>query len=299
MKRYLDLVVRQISYQNKIFWRTPVAAFFTIGFPLMFLVLFTAIFGNDEISSLGVTTAQFYAPALAVFGAASATYTNLAVTTAIARDNGILKKIRGTPLPPSAYIAGRVGSAVLIALIAVVIMLGVGVVVYGVEIMASTLGAALVTLVVGAAAFAALGLMVAALVPNGDSSPAVANATLLPLAFVSDVFIVTEDSPGWMEALGNFFPLKHFATAFGEAFNPTLSGSGFAWSGSATEYAIGLHLAVIAAWGIGAALIAVRYFKWDPQGHRSSRKRSEREGTAARRAAGEGGSHQMRGDENG
>jgi ABC-2 type transport system permease protein len=273
MRHDLSLVYLQIRYQNKIFWRTPVAAFFTIAFPLMFLVLFTAIFGNDEISSLGVTTAQFYAPALAVFGAASATYTNLAVTTAIARDEGILKKIRGTPLPPWAYIAGRVGSAVFIALIAVVIMMGVGVIVYGVEVIGSTLVAALVTFVAGAAAFAALGLMVAALVPNGDSSPAVANATLLPLAFVSDVFIVTEDSPGWMEALGNFFPLKHFAAAFGDAFNPTLTGSGFAWSGSGNEYAIGLHLAVIAAWGVGAAVVAVRYFKWEPQGHRTGRRK--------------------------
>jgi len=276
MRRDLDLVLRQIRYQNKIFWRTPVAAFFTIGFPLMFLVLFTAIFGNDEISSLGVTTAQFYAPALAVFGAASATYTNLAVTTAIARDNGILKKIRGTPLPPSAYIAGRVGSAVFIALIAVVIMMGVGVIVYAVEIIGATLGAAFVTFVVGAAAFAALGLMVAALVPNGDSAPAVANATLLPLAFVSDIFIVTEDSPGWMEALGNFFPLKHFATAFGDAFDPTLTGSGFSWSGGDNEYAIGLHLAVIAAWGIGGALVAVRFFTWEPRGHRGGRQRRTR-----------------------
>ena len=112
MRREAGLVLAQIRYQNRIFWRTPVSAFFTIAFPLMFLVLFTALFGNDEISTLGVTTAQFYAPALAVFGVASATYTNLAITTAIARDDGILKKIRGTPLPPSLYILGRVGSAV-------------------------------------------------------------------------------------------------------------------------------------------------------------------------------------------
>lgn len=276
MRRDLTLVYHQIRYQNKIFWRTPVAAFFTIAFPLMFLVLFTAIFGNDEISSLGVTTAQFYAPALAVFAAASATYTNLAVTTAIARDDGILKKIRGTPLPSWAYIAGRVGSAVLISLVAVVIMLGVGAIVYGVGISRGTLGAALVTLIVGAATFAALGLMVAALVPNGDSAPAVANATLLPLAFVSDVFIVTEDAPSWMAAIGDFFPLKHFVSAFGDAFNPTLSGSGFSWSGMSDEYAIGLHLAVMAAWGVGATIIALRYFRWDPQGSRAGGRKRRR-----------------------
>lgn len=276
MPRDLGLLVQQIKYQNKIFWRSPVSAFFTIVFPLMFLVLFTALFGNDEISALGVTTAQFYAPALAVFGVASATYTNLLITTAISRDEGILKKVRGTPLPPWLYIAGRVGSAVWIALSAVVIMMTVGSVVYGVEIRGSTLAAAALTFLVGAATFAAVGLMVAALVPNADSAPAVAQATLLPIAFISDVFIVTDDMPAWMEALGNIFPLKHFVAAFGDAFNPSLSGSGFAWSGSDTEYAIGLHLAVMLAWGIGGAIIAVRYFKWEPQGHRrGSRRRSK------------------------
>ena len=139
MPRDLELVYRQVRYQNKIFWRTPVSAFFTIVLPLMFLVLFTAIFGNDEIESLGVTTAQFYAPALAVFAAASATYSNLSITTAIARDEGILKKVRGTPLPPWAYIAGRVGSAVWIAVIAVIVMMMVGSVAYGVEIIGSTI----------------------------------------------------------------------------------------------------------------------------------------------------------------
>jgi ABC-2 type transport system permease protein len=272
MSRNLQLIFLQVKYQNKIFWRTPVSAFFTIIFPLMFLVLFTAIFGNDEIEELGVTTAQFYAPALAVFGAASATYTNLSVTTAIARDEGILKKIRGTPLPPWIYIAGRVGSAVWIAAIAVVLMMTIGSVIYGVEVFASTLAAAAVSFLVGAAAFAALGLMVAALVPNGDSAPAVANATLLPIAFVSDVFLVTEDGPAWMQAVGNFFPLKHFVKAFGDAFNPTLSGNGFAWSGTDSEYAIGLHLAVMLAWGIGSAIVAVKFFKWDPRPDRGSRR---------------------------
>ncbi|MGI9647116.1 MAG: hypothetical protein ACR2OI_01210, partial [Acidimicrobiia bacterium] len=101
---------------------------------------------------------------------------------------------------------------------------------------------------------------------------AVAQATLLPIAFVSDVFLVTEDGPAWMEAVGNFFPLKHFVIAFGDAFNPTLSGNGFAWSGTDNEYAIGIHLAVMLAWGIGAAIVAVKFFKWEPNVGRVSRR---------------------------
>ncbi len=278
------LVWLQMRYQNRIFWRTPIAAFFTLVFPLMFLVVFTAVFGNDRIDGLGITTAQFYAPALAVFAAASATYTNLAVSTAIVRDDGILKRVRGTPLPPWAYMAGRVLSAVWIALIAVVMMMAVGVVVYDVEIIGGRLVAALATFVVGVACFAALGLMVAALVRDGESAPAVANATLLPLAFVSNVFLTpASDPPAWLTIVGDVFPLKHFTAAFGDAFNPLLSGNGLDWAAGPGEYAIGAHLAVMAAWGIGGAVVALRRFTWEPRGGeavRSGRRRRRRRAAA-------------------
>lgn len=276
----LRLLFRLIRYQNTIFWRTPIAAFFTLVFPLMFLLLFTAIFGNDTIDFLGVTTAQYFAPALAVFAAVSATYTNLAVGTAIARDEGILKRFRGTPLPPWIYIAARIGSGIWIAALAIAIMMTVGVVIFGVKILADTIVAALITFFIGVGAFAALGMLVAAVVPTGDSAPAVANATLLPLAFVSDVFIVSEDPPAWMDVLGSIFPLKHFVEAFSGAFNPELAGSGLQWSAAQGEYAIGLHLAVMLAWGVVAMFLAVRLFRWEPArgGSRSSR-RSRNEAT--------------------
>ena len=273
MSRDLKLVLQQIRHQNKIFWRTPIGAFFTLVFPLMFLLLFAAILGNEDIEELGVTTAQFYAPALAAFGAASASYTNLTVTTAISRDLGILKKVRGTPLPPWIYIAGRVGSAVWMALLAGVLMLGVGIAFFGVDLDLGTLPAALISFLFGSGALAALGLMVAAFVPSGNAAPAVANATLLPIAFFSDVFIVNADPPSWIEFLGNLFPLKHFVAAFGDAFNPTLHGSGFAWSGGSDSYAIGLHLTVIALWGLGGAVLAVRFFTWEPRSAENSRRR--------------------------
>ncbi len=273
------LVLLQTRYHNKLFWRTGIAAFFTLAFPLMFLIVFTAVFGNDEIGPLGITTAQFYAPALAVFAVASATYTNLAVGTALARDEGVLKRMRGTPLPPRLYMAGRVASGVWIALVAVVMMMTVGVVFYGVRIIGARLPAALVTFAVGVAAFAALGLMVAAFVKDGESAPAVANATLLPVAFISDVFLPpNEGAPAWLRFAGDFFPLKHFTTAFSGAFNPVLEGNGFAWSAGPGEYAIGEHLAVMALWGAAGVVLAVRYFKWEPRGlERGGKRRRRRE----------------------
>jgi ABC-2 type transport system permease protein len=265
----LVLTWQQVRYQNRLFWRTPVAAFFTIAFPLMFLLLFSVLFGTEEFEITGrgmFSVAQFYAPALAVFAAASATYTNIGVGTAIARDEGVLKRFRGTPLPPWTYMAGRIGSGVWIAFIATVVMMTVGVVAFNVNLELSKLSAALVTFVVGAACFAALGLALAAASPTGDSAPAVANATILPLAFVSDVFIAMDNPPDWLTAVGNFFPLKHFVRAFQDAFHPLVESPGFEFD----------HLAVIAVWGVVGTLLALKFFTWEPRESASGRRRRRR-----------------------
>ncbi len=260
-----SLVVVQNRYQNKIFFRTPIAAFFTIFFPLMIFVVFALVFGNDYIEALGVTTAQYFAPAMAVFAAVSASYTNIATTTAYQRDLGILKRVRGTPLPASVYMGGKILSAVEIAFLSVVVMMTIGVLFYGVEIYARTLPAVIVTFLVGVGTFAALGLLVAAVVPSGEGATAVTNATLLPLAFISGVFFPsTGDSPAWLDTIANIFPLKHFVEPFVTAFNPTYTGSGWDWA----------SLAYMAVWGIGATILAVRLFKWEaPVGGGSKRKR--------------------------
>jgi ABC-2 type transport system permease protein len=215
------------------------------------------------IEGLGVTTAQFFTPGLAVFSAVSASYTNLAIGTAIARDNGILKRVRGTPIPPWAYIAGRVVSAVYLAFISLTLMMAVGIIFYGVELIPLTLPSALLTFLVGVSAFSALGMLVAAVSPNGDAAPAITNATLLPIAFISNIFFPIVDPPGWMELAGNLFPLKPFAVAFRDAFDPTLSGAQFHWP----------QLAYLVIWGVVAAALAVRLFKWEPGGGGSTRRR--------------------------
>lgn len=266
-----SMLLRQTRYQNLIFFRNPTAAFFTLFFPLMIFVVFSLIFGNEDIDYLGVTVAQYYAPALAVFAAVSATYTNLAVTTAYQRDEGILKRIKGTPLPPIVYMGGKIVSAVMIAVIAVVIMMSIGVIFYGVQIYARTFAAASLTFLVGVGCFAALGLMVAALVSSGEGATAVTNATLLPLAFFSGVFIVpSEDAPAWLDTVANFFPLKHFVEPFTSAFNPQLTGSQFHWE----------SLAYMALWGIVAMFIAVKYFRWEADPSRSKKPSRKKEAAA-------------------
>jgi len=270
LARDLRLAAAQVRYQNRLFWRTPIAALFTVAFPLMFLVLFNVLFGSESSIEIPggrtLTVSQFYAPSLAVFTVASATYTNLAVRTAIARDDGVLKRFRGSPLPTWAYMAGRVVSAVWIALLGVVVMLAVAASFFGLEITAATLPAAALAFVVGAAAFAALGLAVAALAPTAEAAPAIANFTILPLAFVSDVFISIADPPEWLDALGDLFPLKPFVQAFQAPFSPFVEPPAFRWGA----------LAVVAVWGVAGVVLAARFFAWEPRRSGSAPRRMPR-----------------------
>ncbi len=250
------LVVEQVRYQNRLFRRNPMAASFTLAFPMIFLVLFGALFDEIDVApGVWVEAAQFYAPGLAVFAAVSATYSNIGISTAMTRDEGILKRTRGTPLPPWIYLAGVVGSGVTVAVLGTVAMLLIGALAYGIEMDAADLPAAVVTFVVGVAVFALLGLALAAVCPSGQSAPALAQVTLIPIAFVSNVFVsVRSDPPAWIDLLGDVFPLKAFADAFFAAFDPFRDGSAFEpWL-----------LARMGLWGVVGAVVAVRRFTWEP-----------------------------------
>ena len=261
----------QTLYQDRIFFRNFIAAFFTIMFPLLIFVVFSLIFGNEYIEDLGVNLSQYFGPAMAVFAAVSASYTNIAVTTAYQRDEGILKRIRGTPLPASVYLGGKMTSAVIIAAISVTIMMAVGVAFYGIQIYAATLPAAIVTFIIGVGCFAALGLLVAGLVNSGEGATAVTNATLLPLAFISGIFIIPSDNaPEWVDTVASFFPLKHFVVPFTDCFNPTYTGSPWQWD----------HLAYMTLWGVVAMILGIRFFKWESPAGGGRRKR-RREKVAA------------------
>lgn len=265
------LVARHVGYQNRLFWRAPIAAFFTIVLPLVMLVLFEALFsGTVELPGRGeVGIVQFYTPALAVFAAASATYTNLGTGLAIYREDGVLKRFRSTPLPPWVYVAGAIGSGVWIAMIANAVMIGLAVFVYDVSLPADRIPAAAVAFSVGVSSFAALGVALASLAPSGSAAPAMANATILPLGFISNVFIPLEDPPDWLDTVGDVFPLKHFVEAFLSPFDPTVGGTGFEWG----------HLAVVAVWGVLGSVVAVRHFKWQPTAGRSRSGRRSRTGS--------------------
>jgi ABC-2 type transport system permease protein len=251
------LTLRQVRSENRTFWRNPASAFFTFIFPLMFMAIFSLIFGNESIDVPGGSTkgATFFVPAITAFSVITACYTNVAMTVTFARDQGILKRIRGTPLPALVFMAGKILNAILIALLLVAIVVGYGVAFYGVDLPTNTLPAFLITLAVGSAAFCALGLAVTGFVPNAEAAPAVVNATIFPLLFISDGFIRSDNAPGWLNTLADIFPVRHFSEALQTAFNPFETGSGFAWD----------RLAVLAAWGLLGIVIASRKFTWEPR----------------------------------
>jgi ABC-2 type transport system permease protein len=227
------LTLRQLRYTNKAFWRNPASAFFTFAFPLLFLVIFTSLLGSGEITLNGHTFQQstYYVAAMAVFAVISACFTNIGISVSFQRDAGILKRTRGTPLPGGDYLFYHAD------------------VPRGVDLIRT-----IITLLVGAASFAALGLATTCAVPNADAAPPVVNAAILPLLFISGIFIpLGDDSPQWIRTVGAIFPVRHFADAFRAAY----LGAPFQFKWT--------DLIVIAAWGVGGLLVAARYFSWEPR----------------------------------
>jgi len=253
------LAFRQLRYENKAFWRNPASAFFTFAFPLMFLVIFNLIFGGGTTDRFcggaKLSLSTFYIPAVAAFAVITACYTNISITVVFSRDEGVLKRIRGTPLPGWSYLFARIAHAILIAILLVVIVVSFGRVFYDVKIPGTTLPAFVASLAAGAACFSALGLAVTAIVPNPDAAPAVINATILPLLFISDVFIPLDNAPKWLATFAGVFPIKPFAHSLISAYNPCAKGTGFA----------GHDLIVMGIWTLAAVLLASRSFSWEPR----------------------------------
>ena len=251
-------MLRQARFTNKAFWRNPASAFFTFAFPLLFLVIFTTLFGGTgqlNINGHRVSVATFYIPAIAVFSVITACYTNVAMTLTFARDAGVLKRIRATPLPEWAYLGGRVVHAAFVAVLLVVICAAFGALFYDATLPGKSLPAFLLTLIVGAGSFFPLGMAVTKIMLNADAAPAIVNTTILPLLFVSDVFIPLQSPPGWIDAIGRIFPVRHFSDAMQYAFFPPVGSAGFRAG----------DLLVMAAWGAIGLLVARRWFSWEPR----------------------------------
>jgi ABC-2 type transport system permease protein len=252
----VSLVLHQFRYDQKTFWRNGGAVFFTVLLPLVFLFIFATIFSNERLEELGnLKTTTYYVPAILTLAIVSATMQSVAIRLTSERENGILKRGRGTPMPSWVFFASRFGNAIVISLLMLVVVTAIGRVVYDVRIPWDHLPAVLVTLAIGAASFCALGVALTAVIPSEDAAPAVTNVTVLPLYFLSGVFIPETEIPEGVLHVADVFPIRHFFEAFFTAFT-TSGGAGFEWG----------HLGIVAAWGAVGLLLAVRFFRWTPRG---------------------------------
>lgn len=242
------LLLHQIRYEQRTHWRNPAGVFFTLGLPVVMLVIFTSLNGDDVFEG-GATFGDYFVPGMITFGLINATYGNITTKLVIRREGGLLKRTKATPLPLATLIAGMVASAVVIAIAITVVVLSTGRLAYGVALPGRWALFVLVMLI-GGAAFAALGMALASFVPNSDAADPMVFGTVLPLLFISGVF--DQVPPGSvLDRIAEVFPVSHLYTA---ALGTTGASSESPWE----------HLLVVGLWGAAGALVAARRFRWEP-----------------------------------
>jgi ABC-2 type transport system permease protein len=259
-------LLRQIRWEQRQFFRNVPAAVFTVVFPLIFLVLLSALFKDDRVDDVAGNPkfVQLFVPSIVAYGVISACYTGLAFTLTVRREEGILKRKRGTPLRLRDYIGGMIGSSLIVSALLSAVTLAIGIIAFGVTFphWVQRMPALLVVLLLGATCACTWGIAISALIPNQEAAPAIINVLLFPLLFISGTF--ARVPPGsFIDHLAQIFPVWHFNRASEWVFSEQATGG--AWRPR--------YLLALAAWtAVGAAIGAAR-FRWEP---RSSEGRSSR-----------------------
>jgi ABC-2 type transport system permease protein len=238
------LAWRQFRLERRLFWRNPSAAFFTIVLPLAFLALFGVVFRGDQ------EALDLIVPGIAGMAVMATTFHALAMTVTLLREQGVLKRMRGTPLPAGAYLGGLLGSAVVNAVAQVAVIAAAGWLLLGTGAPRDWLALAVFVLA-GVVCLGALGVAWSLVIPSADAAPAYANAVFLPAIAISGVFYDVEEAPRWVADIAQALPLTHVIDGLSGAL---VTGAG-----------LGGHLddlAVVAVWGALGLVLAVRGFRW-------------------------------------
>jgi ABC-2 type transport system permease protein len=241
----VGLAFRQWRLERRMFWRNPSAAFFSFAFPLIFLLLFGAIFHGDR-ENLDVIV-----PGIAGMSIMSTTFTALAINVVFLRESGVLKRIRGTPLPGGAYLSGVAANAVTNAAIQLAIVVLAGRLLFGIG-WPKNWPELVVFGVAGVGTLAALGVAWSHVIPNFDAAPAYTNIVFLPAIFISGVFYDVDTAPAFLRDVAQVLPLTHIIDGLSAALVTGASLSDHAGD-----------LAVVLAWGLAGTLLAVRGFSWE------------------------------------
>lgn len=249
------LSVHQFRYDLRAFLRNRQARFFTLALPVLFLVIFASLFhGTVKVPGGTINTSVYYVPGIITLGIIAAAFVNLVISVTAQRESGALKRKRATPVPAAAVIAGRALTSVVVALGITALLLVLGWIFYRAAVPGRTAPALAVTVIVGALSFCCLGFALASVIRNQDSAQPLTQAVMLPLYFISGVFVAASVLPHWLVDVADVFPVRHLAAALLTAYNPHTTGAGFA----ATD------LLIVAAWGVGGLVIALWKFSWVP-----------------------------------
>jgi len=244
------LFVHQLRSEQLVFWRSREAAFFIFLFPLLLYVLLGSVYSGKIY---GVPAPEALLAGLIGYGCANTAFAGLAIQLVIRRENGILKRLRATPLPPATYIGSLLVSTLLVFALQAVALFLLGRALYGTPF-PSDAGSFIAAVVIGAAIFAALGTATASVIRSAEGSSAVVNFILLPMAFLTGSFGPTRHYPAFLRAIGDVLPLRYFINLVNAVY---LRGHGF-WTQPQA-------LAVLAAWGVAGLVFTVFRFQWEPR----------------------------------
>jgi len=250
----IGLVLHQARFDLLAVLRNRQARFFTLILPILFLVIFVSVFGNDKVGPEHVKASTYYVPGLAALGVIAGSFVNLVISITAQREAGVLKRRRSTPVPAWVLIAGRALTAIVVALAVMTALLLIGRFAYGVRLPAETLPGVVLTAIVGAIAFCCLGYALSTAIRSADAAQPMVQAIMLPLYFISGVFIPNVNLPRWLRDVAKVFPVEHLAGGLRHAFDPATHGVGIVWS----------DLGVLALWGVVGLAIALTRFVWTP-----------------------------------
>jgi ABC-2 type transport system permease protein len=259
------IVLAQARMAILVALRTPRTVIFSIAFPIILLVLFNSIFnaGGNETTTLPsdvkLGAEAYFTAGIIAYAAALSTFTTLAVSLTTQRENGQLKRYRGTPMPPWTFIAGQIIRAEAQALTMAAVLLAIGAVAYGIPVPASTFPAFVLYLLLGTATLCSLGIALSAFAPTPDAASTIAPFTVVILSFISGAWIPVDQLPSWLEKVGQIFPLSHLALGLQTALSPGARGSGLEAG----------NVLALAIWALVGIPVASRRFRWEPQASRA------------------------------
>ena len=249
----MRLFVHELRTEQLLFWRNREAAFFTFFLPVIFFLIFGAVYGNDHIKQEhNIRAASFLEAGMIGYGVAATCFAGLAITLVVRRESGILKRIRSTPLPALAYLLAVLASTFVVFLIEAALIVAIGRVLFSVAVPGRLLSL-LVVLALGALSFAAMGLGATALVRSSEGSSAVINAIYLPMAIISGTFFTPKTYPEFLRVIADVLPLTHFT----QLTRDVMLHGHHLWSE-------GWPLGIVVLWGALGLAGAVYGFRWQP-----------------------------------